>query len=57
MRKRSGASRAACRRSWRIVPAMLKNFLGFYGSVGRSLERRIYEMVYIRVSMINGCNY
>ena len=38
-------------------PEMLKQFLAFYGSVGRSLERRLYEMVYIRVSMINGCHY
>jgi uncharacterized peroxidase-related enzyme len=38
-------------------PEVLKNFLPFYASVGRSLERRLYEMVYIRVSMINGCHY
>src|SRR5579862_2078037 len=38
-------------------PDMLKNFLPFYASVGRSLDRRLYEMVYIRVSMINGCRY
>jgi len=38
-------------------PEMLKNFLAFYASVGRSLDRKLYELVYIRVSMINGCNY
>ena len=38
-------------------PDMLKNFLAFYASVGRSLERRLYELVYIRVSMINECRY
>ena len=38
-------------------PEMLKNFLAFYASVGRTLERRLYEMVYIRVSMINECHY
>jgi alkylhydroperoxidase family enzyme len=38
-------------------PEVLKTFLAFYGSVGRSLERRLYEMVYIRVSIVNGCNY
>jgi uncharacterized peroxidase-related enzyme len=38
-------------------PDLLKNFLPFYASVGRSLERKLYELVYIRVSMINGCNY
>jgi alkylhydroperoxidase family enzyme len=38
-------------------PEMLKNFLAFYASVGRALERHLYEMVYIRVSMINQCRY
>ena len=38
-------------------PAMLANFLGFYASVGRSLDRKLYEDVYLRVSLINGCHY
>src|SRR5437868_14096191 len=38
-------------------PDMLKNFLAFYASVGRSLDRKLYELVYIRVSMINQCRY
>jgi uncharacterized peroxidase-related enzyme len=38
-------------------PEMLKAFLGFYASVGRSLERKLYELIYIRVSLINGCHY
>lgn len=38
-------------------PEMLKNFLSFYASVGRSLERKLYELIYLRVSLINGCNY
>jgi uncharacterized peroxidase-related enzyme len=38
-------------------PEMLKNFLGFYASVGRSLDRKLYERIYIRVSMINECRY
>lgn len=38
-------------------PEMLKNFLAFYASVGRSLDRKLYELVYIRVSMINECSY
>jgi uncharacterized peroxidase-related enzyme len=38
-------------------PEMLKNFLTFYASVGRSLERKLYELIYLRVSLINGCNY
>jgi len=38
-------------------PEMLKNFLSFYSSVGRSLDRRLYELIYIRVSLVNGCHY
>jgi uncharacterized peroxidase-related enzyme len=38
-------------------PEMLKNFLGFYGSVGRSLDRKLYELIYLRISLINGCRY
>ena len=38
-------------------PEMLKNFLPFYASVGRSLDRKLYEMIYLCVSFINGCNY
>jgi uncharacterized peroxidase-related enzyme len=38
-------------------PEVLKAFLPFYASVGRALDRRLYEMVYIRVSMLNNCHY
>jgi uncharacterized peroxidase-related enzyme len=38
-------------------PAMLEKFLQFYASVGRSLDRKLYEAVYLRVSLINGCHY
>jgi uncharacterized peroxidase-related enzyme len=38
-------------------PAMLAKFLEFYASVGRSLDRKLYEAVYLRVSLINGCQY
>jgi uncharacterized peroxidase-related enzyme len=38
-------------------PEMLKNFLSFYASVGRSLDRKLYELIYLRVSFINGCYY
>jgi uncharacterized peroxidase-related enzyme len=38
-------------------PDMLKNFLTFYGTVGKSLDRKLYELIYIRVSLINGCYY
>jgi alkylhydroperoxidase family enzyme len=37
-------------------PAMLGNFLGFYASVGQSIDRKLYEAVYLRVSLINGCH-
>ena len=38
-------------------PQVLKAFLPFYASVGKSLDRRLYEMVYIPVSMVNRCHY
>ena len=38
-------------------PEALKNFLSFYASVGRALDRKLYEEIYIRVSWLNGCNY
>jgi uncharacterized peroxidase-related enzyme len=38
-------------------PEMLKNFLAFYASVGRSLDRKLYELIYLRVSLINQCHY
>ena len=38
-------------------PEMLKNFLSFYASVGRSLDRKLYELIYLRVSLINQCTY
>jgi uncharacterized peroxidase-related enzyme len=38
-------------------PAMLGSFLGFYATVGRSLDRKLYEAVYLRTSLINGCHY
>jgi len=38
-------------------PEMIKNFLSFYGSVGKSLDRKLYEIIYLRISLINGCRY
>ena len=38
-------------------PEMLKNFLSFYPTIGRSLDRKLYELIYLRVSLINGCRY
>jgi uncharacterized peroxidase-related enzyme len=38
-------------------PEVLRTFLAFYGTVGRTLDRRLYEMVYIRISSINQCHY
>jgi len=30
-------------------PEMFKNFLPFYASVGRSPDRKLYELIYMRV--------
>jgi len=38
-------------------PEIFKNFLAFYASVGKGLDRKLYEMVYIRISMVNHCHY
>ena len=38
-------------------PAMLSNFLSSYASVGRALDRKLYEAVYLRTSLLNGCHY
>lgn len=38
-------------------PDMLKSFLTFYASVGRSLDRKLSELVYLRVSFLNQCHY
>jgi uncharacterized peroxidase-related enzyme len=38
-------------------PAMLGAFLSFYASVGRSLDRKLFEAIYLRISLINGCRY
>jgi len=38
-------------------PAMLGSFLAFYATVGRSLDRKLYEAMYLRTSLINRCHY
>ena len=38
-------------------PKALTAFIAFYASVGRSLDRKLYDLVYIRVSMLNQCHY
>ena len=38
-------------------PQALTPFLAFYQAVGKSLDRRLWEMVYLRVSFLNGCEY
>jgi alkylhydroperoxidase family enzyme len=38
------------------TPNLLKDFLAHYGIVGQSLPRRLYEMVYIRISAANQCH-
>jgi len=38
-------------------PALLKSFVQLFGTVGRAIDRRLYELLYIRVAMINECQY
>jgi uncharacterized peroxidase-related enzyme len=38
-------------------PQALVPFLALNAAVGKSLERRLWELVYVRVSIINGCEY
>ena len=38
-------------------PEALKNFLAFYASVGKALDRKLYEAIYLRVSVLNRCHY
>ncbi len=38
-------------------PQALTPFLAFYAAVGKSLDRRLWELIYLRVSFINGCEY
>lgn len=39
------------------LPQALTAFLSFYPAVGRTLPPRLYELVYIRISMLNHCDY
>lgn len=39
------------------LPNSLVPFLAFYASVGKTIEPRLYELIYIRVSMLNHCHY
>ena len=36
-------------------PQLIPEFLAHYGTVGSRLDRRLYEIVYLRVSTLNGC--
>ena len=38
-------------------PEALNNFLAFYASVGKALDRKLYEAIYLRVSLLNRCHY
>lgn len=38
-------------------PHALTPFLSFYAATGASLDRKLWELVYLRVSFINACNY
>lgn len=35
----------------------LTSFLAFYAATGRSLDRNLWELVYLRVSFLNQCHY
>lgn len=39
------------------LPQALTPFLAFYAAVGKTLPPRLYELVYLRVSMLNQCHY
>ncbi|MGH9325551.1 MAG: hypothetical protein ACRD2B_02505 [Terriglobia bacterium] len=39
------------------LPQVLNAFLTFYPAIGRSLNRRLYELLYIRVTILNQCDY
>lgn len=38
-------------------PQALVPFLAFYQAAGKSLDRKLWEMIYLRVSFLNGCDY
>jgi len=38
-------------------PQALTAFLAFYAAAGKSLDRKLWELVYLRVSFINRCGY
>lgn len=38
-------------------PETLGAFLPFYVSVGKTLDKKLYELIYIRVSLLNNCKY
>jgi uncharacterized peroxidase-related enzyme len=38
-------------------PHALTPFLSFYAAVGASLDRKLWELIYLRVSFINNCHY
>jgi uncharacterized peroxidase-related enzyme len=39
------------------VPQALTPFIALYASIGRTLSPRLFELVYLRVSMLNQCEY
>lgn len=38
-------------------PHALTPFLAFYAATGASLNRKLWELVYLRISFLNRCNY
>ena len=54
---RLGCAPANVHKAMAQVPRALTAFLAFYTSVGKTLPLRLYELIYIRVSMLNRCHY
>jgi uncharacterized peroxidase-related enzyme len=54
---RLGGRPANVHRAMAHNPQALTPYLAFYAAAGKSLDRRLWEMVYLRVSFLNGCEY
>ena len=54
---RLGGRPASVHKAMAHNPQALTPFLAFYAAAGASLERKLWEMVYLRVSFLNGCEY
>ena len=55
--KKLGGKPANVHKALAQRPEIFKAFLSFYPTVGNGFDKRLYELVYIRVSMLNRCGY